>query len=304
MSLRALPASSIDLEGLVELWNLAYAGYFVPMSWGVAQLDQHVRAGSIDLDRSLVWRDGEQPVALSLLGIRPARPGSDGGHSSAGGVASCAHHLCEHGLRGWVGGFGVVPSHRGRGLATRLMREHLDLLRHSGLRHVQLEVLTQNWAAKSYERAGFTTTRRLLVLQGELASPHEPGRQGVFADPSQVPDLIGQLDRLHAAYAPAWTREGAGLPAVPDGLRCLTVGAADDLDAVALVREGAGTVQVLDAVARDGSAARTLVAGLAHEHAGRVCRLVNEPEGSPLVDALAEAGVREVMAQYEMHWHA
>lgn len=304
MSLRALPASSIDLEGLVELWNLAYAGYLVPMSWGVVQLDQHVRAGSIDLERSLVWLDGEQPVALSLLGIRPARPGADGGHASTDGVLSSARNVPGSGLRGWIGGFGVVPSHRGRGLSTRLMLEHLDLLRLSGLRHVQLEVLTQNWAAKSYERAGFTTTRRLLVLQGELGSPHPLGRQGVVADPSQVPDLIGQLDRLHAAYAPAWTREPVGLLAEADGLRCVVVGSLEGFEAVALVSEQAGVHRLLDAAARDVPAARELVTRLGARFAGGRVTLVNEPEGSPLAIALGDAGFVEVLAQYEMHWHA
>jgi hypothetical protein len=188
------------------------------------------------------------------------------------------------------------------------MREQLDLARESGVRRVQLEVLTQNWAARSYERAGFLTTRRLSVLQGVLEpAAGESSRLPAVAwlPPSGVPDLAGQLGRLHAAYAAAWSREAAGILTDARVLRCLLVGPADSPDALALVREDGGDrVQVVDAATSDTAAARALVAGLARDYTGRECRVVNEPEGSPLADALARAGLAEVMAQYEMHWHA
>lgn len=279
--MQALRASDLGFERLVAVWNLAYAGYFVPMSWGVPQLEQHVRAGSVDLDRSLVWCDGDEPVGLSLLGARPSTTGE----------------------RGWIGGFGVVPGHRGRGLSVELMREHLDLLRVVGPLQARLEVLTQNWAARTYERAGFITTRRLTVLMGELVGSGGSSTAQWVA-PARVPDLAGQLDRLHAAYPAAWVRESVAVLASAAGLECLALGPLDDLDAVLLVREEAGVLHVVDAAARDAAAARTVVAALVRDRGASRCRVVNEPDGSPLVGAFADAGVVEVMAQYEMHWHA
>lgn len=279
--MRALPASALGPGRLVEVWNLAYAGYFVPMSWGVEQLERHVRAGSVDLDRSLVWYAHDEPIGLSLLGARPSPTGE----------------------RGWIGGFGVAPEHRGRGLSVGLMREHLEHLRSVGPRRVQLEVLTQNWAVRSYERAGFTTTRRLTVLRGELR------RTGVrssarWVAPDQLPDLPEQLDRLHTAYPAAWTRESASVLDSGADLQCLAVGPLDDLDAVALMDAGPGPMRVVEAATQDADAARQLVAGLALARPGQPCSLVNEPEGSPLVEAFRDAGIEEVMAQHEMHWQA
>lgn len=310
--MRAVPASSLGPERLVEVWNCAYAGYFVPMSWDVAQLRRHVAGGSIDLERSLVWMDGSEPIALSLLGVRGPTPWAESGHSTGSGgdhtTSSAQDPPLTLGDRGWIGGFGIAPSHRGRGLAASLMREQLDVARESGVRRVQLEVLTQNWAARSYERAGFVTTRRLAVLQGVLdPSAADPGRLPpiTWLLPSVVPDLAGQLGRLHAAYAAAWSREAAGILTDARALRCLLAGPADAPDALALVRDDGGDrLQVVDAAASDATAARALVARLARDYAGRECRVVNEPEGSPLLDALARTGLAEVMAQYEMHWHA
>ena len=45
--MRAVPASTLGRERLAALWNLAYAGYFVPMSWDVAQLRRHIDGGSV-----------------------------------------------------------------------------------------------------------------------------------------------------------------------------------------------------------------------------------------------------------------
>jgi ribosomal protein S18 acetylase RimI-like enzyme len=337
---RAVPASGLGLDRLVEIWNRAYAGYFVPMSWDLAQLRRHVEIGSIDLERSLVWMDGADPVALSLLGVRGPGFRAESEHSTGWGAdhskssaqdlplgcagvraesehstgwgadhsKSSAHFLPrELGERGWIGGFGIAPSHRGRGLAAGLLREQLAVARESGVHCVQLEVLTQNWAARSYERAGFVTTRRLSVLHGTLADPWasaaaSPAARWLAA--TDVPDLALQLRRLHGACPAAWTREPESHLLHLDELRCLTVEEPGDPSAALVLRDQAGTLQVVDAAAQDETAARLLVAALVGEHRGRECRVVNEPEGSPLVAAFAAAGLIEVLAQYEMHWHA
>jgi hypothetical protein len=211
------------------------------------------------------------------------------------------------GERAWIGGFGIAPSHRGRGLAVGLMREQLDVARESGVRRAHLEVLTQNWAARSYERAGFVTTRRLSVLQGTLGGAIPPVAElagAAWLDTVDVPDLKGQLRRLHGTHPAAWTREPESVMHDTDGLRCLAVGDPGDLSGALLVRDQAGVLQVADVAARDRASAQLLVAALVDERAGRECRVVNEPEGSPSADAFLAAGLVEVLAQHEMHWHA
>lgn len=211
----------------------------------------------------------------------------------------------ESGERGWIGGFGIAPSHRGRGLAAGLMREQLDVARDSGVRHVQLEVLTQNWAGRSYARAGFVTTRRLLVLQGTLdrsvSGTVAEASGGLWLDAMGVPDRAGQLNRLHRAHPAAWTREPQSVLRDLDGLRCLAVGPLDALEGALILAENEGVLQVADAAARDAAAAERLVSAIVSEYQGRELRVVNEPGGSPLAGLFARVGLAEVMAQYEMH---
>jgi hypothetical protein len=188
------------------------------------------------------------------------------------------------------------------------MREQLDVARESGVSHVQLEVLTQNWAARSYERAGFVTTRRLLVLQGtldaNLSQAAGQASRGLWLDAVDVPDLAGQLGRLHAIYAAAWTREAQSVLHDTVGLRCLAVGPLDALEGALILTENEGVLHVADAAALDAAAVERLVSAIVSEYPGRELRVVNEPEGSLLVDPLAAAGLVEVVAQYEMHWSA
>ncbi|MDB4897053.1 MAG: hypothetical protein JWN15_3315, partial [Firmicutes bacterium] len=56
------------------------------------------------------------------------------------------------------------------------------------------------------------------------------------------------------------------------------------------------------AAASDTATAAALLDGLAQAHPGVTARIVNEPEGSPVAQALTALGCEESSAQYEQHW--
>ena len=137
------PASLYSMSELVGMWGLAYADYFADLKFDEKKLAAHIAIHDIDLARSVVIEtDAKEFVGLSLLSLR--------------------------GARGWIGGFGVNPKHRRQGHSAILIRSQLAVARGAGLGSVQLEVLMQNWVSKTYERAGFTTTRQLFVLRGRV----------------------------------------------------------------------------------------------------------------------------------------
>ena len=296
MSIESVAASTVTTDALVEAWNAAYAGYFVDVSRDATGLRAHVEAGSIDLGRSVVLRDGGRPIALSLLGARPVDTSDD-----------------AVGERGWIGGFGVAPSHRGHGVAGRLIDEQLDVARRSGVAFVDLEVLTQNWARRVYERAGFTVRRRLLVLSGPLDptttagdTPDPPGWL-LTSRATEVEASVRGMAAISGCHRAPWGREPTHLGLDADVV-VLSTGpgsgtvpqAGDEADGILLLRPLPERVAVLAAAARDDRAAHRLARGLAREYAGTTCRVVNEPEGSPLVAALGAVGMVEELAQHEM----
>ena len=70
--------------------------------------------------------------------------------------------LSDAGKYGAIQNVGVTPMHRGRGLATALVRQSLNGFRRAGIRRVYLEVTAQNEpAVQLYQRLGFRRTRTL-----------------------------------------------------------------------------------------------------------------------------------------------
>lgn len=268
-------ASAFSIPELTRLWNRGYAGYFVPVNFTDAQLEVHFRCGQIDLGRSMVWTEGEDPVGFSYLGVR--------------------------GERGWIGGFGIAPEYRGRGLSYDFFARHVETIRAGGMQQVQLEVFTTNWARRVYERTGFAVTRQVAVLHGRL--PGGGVGEGVAsADPLA---LLAHHQRLHGASAPTWNREPTWVRAAVElgGVEALRVGLDDRPSAVAWLRADGDLVRIVDAAAESDEAARQLVAGVAARHGGRAAMLVNEPEASPIARALAALGLEVGRHQYEMQLH-
>src|SRR3569623_885049 len=93
------PASALSPAELTVLWNRAYESYFVPLVFTEAILSHHLRRSGVELDRSLIGRIDGELFGLSLVAIR--------------------------GERAWIGGFGVAVEHRRKGLASRIMSEHV-----------------------------------------------------------------------------------------------------------------------------------------------------------------------------------
>ena len=267
-----IEASRFTTAELARLWNQGYEGYFVPITFSETQMEAHLRCGDIDLGRSLVLVDGGTPAGFSYLGVR--------------------------GNRGWIGGFGIAPSHRGRGLSYPLFAEHVRRIAEDGPARVQLEVFTQNWAAKVYERAGFRTTRRLPYLVGAAPASGE-------ALPSATPaELLAHHARLHGGFPASWNRETAWLEKrLPEvSARALAAGPMDAPSAYVIYAEAGDAVRVMDVAAADEEAAARLVAALGAIAPGRTVSVVNEPEGSPVHRAFTVAGWGEHSAQLEMHW--
>jgi len=266
-------ASGLDGDGLLALWNAGYEGYFVPITLTGEQLERHIRCGGIDLDRSLVMRVDGEPAAFSLLGT--------------------------DGERGWIGGFGVAPAFRGRGLSYALMREHAARFREWGMRHVRLELFEQNWVRKTYQAAGFRVTRRLPYLTG--AAP-------ASGDPLPAVPIDAALEhhaRLHADFPASWNREPRFLRrAFPAGGEIAIAGPPERPSGILLAAPTGERVRVYDAAAEDDASAARLVEALGATYPGRSVIVVNEPEGSPVHRALLAAGFVEESAQLEMHWAA
>jgi ribosomal protein S18 acetylase RimI-like enzyme len=269
------PASLYGMSELANMWSLAYSDYFADLKFDERRLAAHIAVHDIDLARSVVIETDEKEfVGISLLSLR--------------------------GARGWIGGFGVSPKHRRQGHSAILIRSQLAVARGAGLGSVQLEVLMQNWASKTYERAGFSPTRQLFVLRGKVEA--NGAATGVeLVSPRQA---LQQIQQLRCGQIWPWQREFA---TVTRALTPTTIGAMVTLPdgasgALVCDRSDDNSVRILDIAGSTGAVA-PLLAVLRQLYDDREALLMNEPADSDLHPYLLQSGLKPIWIQREMVLH-
>ncbi|MEW5828212.1 MAG: GNAT family N-acetyltransferase [Chloroflexota bacterium] len=173
------PASVYTPAELAELFNLGFAGYFMPVNFSEEAFRAFVERDGVDLNVSRVLLAEGDPAGLALIARR-------------GPVSRLA-------------AMGLVAGARGRGAGSWLMGELLAESRKRGERRMFLEVIARNEPAiRLYEKSGFTKLRRLLGFSADSPSGKaDPGFQPctlgevirAFEDHS-LPDLPWQVDAV------------------------------------------------------------------------------------------------------------
>jgi ribosomal protein S18 acetylase RimI-like enzyme len=145
-------SSDFSLPDLASVFTASYEGYLIPFVVDETQLRYMIEVFDLDVSRSLVAVERDRPVGLANLGRR--------------------------GEMTWLGGVGVMPSHRGSGVGESLSRMLLDQARETGAREMVLEVIVENTRAFAlYEKLGFMPTRELQVLSLGSAAEHSEARE-------------------------------------------------------------------------------------------------------------------------------
>ena len=282
-SIAFAPASTMSLDQVTQAFNLAFTGYYLPMTQTAYGLSQMMRENDVRLDDSAVIFINGNVAGVGLVGVR--------------------------GMRAWIAGMGVAPEWRGQGIGGRLLERLLSHMRSIGLRQAQLEALEVNTPAIAlYHRMGFRDVRNLLVYHGPLQLD------------TLSPPLRGDRTRLRAVTArhalthfaeyhavpPAWQREQASLERIRGTLEGLGLWHEGRLRAYLLLSRQSGGCSLLDAgasapepEARRDDVARLLRA-VANPAPETVFRAINTPPGDALGDALGLLGCPVAVTQREM----
>jgi ribosomal protein S18 acetylase RimI-like enzyme len=144
----------------------------------------------------------------------------------------------------WIGGVGVIPGHRGRGLGKKLMLAAEEFSRSRGVGTSLLEVIEGNEAAMSlYRSLGYRETRRFLCAEGKPVRFVGYGEQPKRASVEEIAPM-----HLEAYRGTCWQRrKRQGLASSARASECYRVG-----DGFVLVRkvDAIGYVPYLGVVPR------------------------------------------------------
>lgn len=268
LTLRSL--EGLGWDALAAAFNAGFAGYAVPMALTAASLAAMQQRRGYWAAGSVGAFAGDELVGFALT--------------------------CRDGDRLYNSGTGVVPAHRGRGLARRLV-EHV--LRHggAGMTSYVLEVLDGNAPAIAlYRKLGFLETRGLQCWRYQpAAQPRQPltalGSPDLAAFASAA---AGELD-----LCPSWQNSLASIGRAPEPLAVLGTAGGEGL-VVAFPSSGDVPFFAVRAAARRCGLGRELLAGAA-AHLGLPLRLLNVDEGRPSIAAfLTAAGATRTVRQLEM----
>lgn len=178
MNLGTKPASNHPTPDLVQLLNLSFENYHIPIHFDSAQFLNMVRKDAIDLAISRVLLEDGQPVGIALIARR--------------GQASR------------LAAMGLVKDMRARRAGTWFMERLITEARERKDREMVLEVIEQNEpAVKLYKNHGFDTVRRLISLI------HQDAKQAAKSDLQEI-DLqeMGQLISQYSLSNLPWQLSG------------------------------------------------------------------------------------------------
>ena len=141
MKLDLKPASDYPMPDLVQLLNLSFESYLVPIHFNLSQFLTMLRKDGVDLTASRVLLADGTPSGIALIARR--------GTLRASRLAA----------------MGVTKEMRGKNAGTWFMEQLIEEARKRDEREMVLEVIEQNEAAvRLYRKCGFQTVRRLIGL--------------------------------------------------------------------------------------------------------------------------------------------
>jgi ribosomal protein S18 acetylase RimI-like enzyme len=262
------PAAAMSAGELAVLVSACFADTRYPPAADAGQeMQERIESEDIDLSRSVVARSADgAAIGVSLLAVR--------------------------GQEAWCGGFGVVPSARGRGVGANMMEAQIRRAEAAGARHLRLEVLHDNdRAMRLYTAAGFRRERDVVLWrreghalgEGVLPEVEAPAAADAIATLLAVrqtwqrtPDTLRRLARLDRARGAVWRRAAV--------LWRPSRGGATSLLGIAAVAE---------------TAARDALGDLL-PHLDPPITIINEPVGTPAEAALRWFGFVAFDRQQEL----
>jgi ribosomal protein S18 acetylase RimI-like enzyme len=265
----------------------AFADYYVDTS-GMTETVLYNRAvkNGVDFEASVGAFEGDRMVAVTVVGLDQWK-----GAPAAFDIAT-----------------GVVPGHRGKGVAGEMFEFASGRLRERGVARFVLEVIQENEPAiKAYEAAGFRATREFDCFHWSRyagAANNSGGMPPSFQIQPVSRDRLAEFE-THVDWRPSWENSFASIRRIPDAV---TVYGAFDGDAcVGLLIYypliGWITTLVVKRNHRRRGVATALLEHCARERPGgkTIVKVVNvDHRDTGMLSLLKTVGFELLIRQYEM----
>lgn len=178
-SIRLRHVARGELDELVGAQNEIFSDYIMPMRSSAAFFVDFLQSVGGRMENVIIALDGNRIVGY----VNPVVDGKEA----------------------WIGGVGVVPGYRGKGLGTRLMQAAEEFSRDRGAEASILEVIEGNEKAhRLYKTLGYEDRRRYICAEGR------PVRFVGYGEAPRRASLEDMLELHREAYSDTcWQRRKA-----------------------------------------------------------------------------------------------
>ena len=217
------------------------------------------------------------------------------------GFIFCGVRINMGRLQFYDGATGVIPSHRGQGIASRLLDRALQEAKVRGADSFILEVLQQNQKAqKLYEAQGFSISRTLRCFEKKKENiAKEKGIEMVFKSP-EIRDFFGLYEKLKPNYTPSWQNSFSSIVAIFDLLTTKVLYHYDKAIGYIVFNSLKGGIFQIAALDDDPSILKLLISHAASFTVASSMKLINIEESSPLISFLEGNEWAPLVDQFEM----
>ena len=276
--------SHVPLETLRMTFEEAFSDYELPVRIPMESFREMMRGRDLKTERSIGCFDDDRLVGFILCGYR----------EDANGPIL------------YDGGTGVVPSHRGKHLASDMLGQLLRECRVQHIRRFVLEVLEHNVKAQAlYEKAGFAKNRFLRCFRTDKSLvPYASAQSCCHLEPLDRSTYANTDHRSVTSFIPSWQNDVSSVLNNWEQYAGLSVMRDGNIVGYGLVHRIKGDIPQL-AVSDDADAScmfALLVHTLCCLTEARTLSMLNVEAGSTLDRLLEKAGWENHVNQHEMLW--
>lgn len=178
MIIRSL--ENTPIEEILSTLNLAFSDYFVPINFTLAYVNERWKASGVDYSLSFGAFENNTLVGFIIHAINYY------------GERKVAYNAST----------GIIPSHRRKGVLTKLYEKAIPVLQENGIEKSTLECITKNERAiLAYQKVGFSIDRSYHLYKFNWTKKVIPSRYKVetkneflFSDFAQLQNYIPSIE--------------------------------------------------------------------------------------------------------------
>lgn len=266
-----------EFVDILNCFNLSFSDYFVKFEATYDYLWERWQAAGVDYSLSFGVFDNRKLVGF---------------------IISCSGDI-DSKKTIYNSGTGVIPSHRGQRLISRIYQEAIPYFKEKGFEQSLLEVITENWKAiQVYKKAGFKVTRELDCLLGTWQKQKTKDARGYEIDISGT--WTKEEFEMLESTIPTWESKLLALHNRPEYYLAYKLYYQQQLKAIIICGNELNFIsQILLRDLHDYNSIAVLMNKICEDK--QVIKINNlDVQHSGLLNLFTESGITSSLRQYEM----